>query len=224
MPKAEKKIKDLEEHTTPKRKERKVELEQEQYQRPDQFAPLAIRLMQGVIYDDETRLWTELIKVQELPLRRYFAQIGVQLIIDHAEGYAFLRQRADAAPEDESVVLPRLMRKRNLTIDQSILCVLLRERIEDHTMLDTASREPILEMKEISAMVDVFFKERNTQQRFLKDVKKTVEDLRAMGFLELVPDETKSDGGRFRIKRIIKAFIDADELNQLSQNLLGTKP
>jgi hypothetical protein len=75
--------------------------------------------------------------------------------------------------------------------------------------------------------VDVFFKERNTQQRFLKDVKKTVEDLRAMGFLELVGErsaEARLEGERYRIKRIIKAFIDTDELHELSQQLISNKP
>jgi Domain of unknown function (DUF4194) len=205
-----------------------LENEQEQEQRPDQFAALAIRLMHGVIYDEEARLWTELTKVHEVPLRRYFGQIGVQLIVNQSEGFAFLRQATDAVGgEEEANALPRLMRKRNLTIDQSILCVLLRERIEDHTMLDTASREPILPLKEITNLVDVFFKERNTQQRFLKDVKKTVEDLRAMGFLELVGErsaEARLEGERYRIKRIIKAFIDTDELHELSQQLISNKP
>jgi hypothetical protein len=190
---------------------------------PDQFAPLAIRLMQGVIYDDETRLWTDLTKVHELPIRRFFGQIGVQLIINQAEGFAFLRQINETEEADQSIALPRLMRKQHLTIDQSILCVLLRERIEDHTMLDTQSREPVLTLKEIESLVDVFFKERNTQHRFLKDVKKTVEDLRKLGFLETVSDDTKLDGGRFRIKRIIKAFIDTDELQRLTQTLLSQK-
>jgi hypothetical protein len=205
-----------------------VENEQEQDQRPDQFAALAIRLMQGVIYDDEARLWTDLTKVHEVPLRRYFGQIGVQLVVNQMEGFAFLRQASDTGSTDEEVTaLPRLMRKRNLTIDQSILCVLLRERIEDHTMLDTASREPILSITEIYKLVDVFFKERNTQQRFLKDVKKTVEDLRAMGFLEMIGAQTaeaRVEGERYRIKRIIKAFIDTDELYELSQKLISIKP
>lgn len=43
----------------------------------DRFVPLAIRLLKGVIYEEETRFWAELVKVQELPLRRYFAQIGL---------------------------------------------------------------------------------------------------------------------------------------------------
>jgi Domain of unknown function (DUF4194) len=190
----------------------------------ESFAPLAIKLMQGVLYDEDTRLWTDLTKVQEEPLRKYFQQIGIQLIVNRTEGFAYLRQPGVTDTDDDQLALPRLMRRRPLTVDQSILCVLLRERMEEHTMLDTASREPVMHLKEITHLVDVFFKERNTQQRFLRDVKKTVEDLRGMGFLELVTErssgsDTKAESERYRIKRILKAFIDTDELRQLHETL-----
>jgi hypothetical protein len=189
----------------------------------DRFAPLAIRLLKGVIYEEETRLWLELVKVQELPLRRYFAQIGLQLIVNRNEGFAFLRQPASAEQETSNTALPRLMMRRTLSLDQSILCVLLRERLEEHAIHDSASREPILSLREISELVVLFFKERNTQQKFLKDVKKTVKEVKEMGFLETIGENTNlnEDESRYRIKRILKAFIDADELLNLQQTILA---
>jgi Domain of unknown function (DUF4194) len=191
------------------------------------FAPLAIRLLRkGVLYEEDTQLWIELTKVQEIPLRNFFDQIGVQLIVNYSDGFAYLRQPTDEGTEEDGWSLPRLMQKRNLTVDQSILAVLLRERMEEHTTLDTASREPILSLTEIVAIVDVFFKERNTQQRFLRDVRKSVEDLRSMGFLETVQEKTgftneRNTNERFRVKRILKAFIDIDELQQLHAIMTG---
>ncbi|MDX2282339.1 MAG: DUF4194 domain-containing protein [Saprospiraceae bacterium] len=186
----------------------------------DRFAPLAIRLLKGVIYEEETRFWAELVKVQELPLRRYFAQIGLQLIVNRNEGFAFLRQPV-ISNEANATALPRLMMRRTLSLDQSILCVLLRERLEEHAIHDSASREPILSLREISELVVLFFKERNTQQKFLKDVKKTVKEVKEMGFLETIGENTNmnEDESRYRIKRILKAFIDADELLNLQQTI-----
>ena len=182
---------------------------------PDNFAPLAIKLLQGVVYEEDARLWQELTKVHELSLRRYFAQIGLQLIVDKQEGFAFLRQPKE--DQEETAHLPRLMRKRTLNFDQSILCVLLRERLEEHAVRDTASREPIMTLRDIRDMVELFSRERNTQQRFLKDLKKTVEDVKNMGFLEAMNQETpdNEDERRYRVRRIIKAFIDTDNLAAL---------
>lgn len=187
---------------------------------PMSFAPLAIRLLKGVIYEEDARSWNELLKVHELPLRRYFAQIGLDLIVNRQEGFAYLRQ----APQEETEEnpLPRLMTRRSLTVDQSILCVLLREHLEDFTINDGAGREPILTLRDIREMVELFFRERNTQQRFLKDVKKTVEDVRRLGFLEELNSGDaglNDDEWRYRVKRILKAFIGPDELQQLAQQI-----
>jgi Domain of unknown function (DUF4194) len=187
------------------------------------FAPLAIRLLKGVIYEEDTRLWNDLVKVHESQLRPYFAQIGLQLIVNRNEGFAFLRQQS-TAPDANSTPLPRLMNRRTLTLDQSILCVLLRECIEEYTVNDSASREPILNLREIRAMVELFFRERTTHQRFLKDVKKTVKEVKDMGFLEMIGQDNplNEDDTRYRIKRILKAFVDADELQQLFQQITAT--
>lgn len=187
---------------------------------PMTFAPLAIRLLKGVVYEEEARYWNDLVKVHELPLRRYFAQIGLELIVNRQEGFAYLRQIQQ--DETEATALPRLMTRRSLTVDQSILCVLLREHLEDYTVNESASREPILSLRDIRDMVELFFRERNTQQRFLKDVKKTVEDVKKQGFLEELDSSDillSDDELRFRVKRILKAFIGPDELQQLAQQI-----
>lgn len=186
---------------------------------PVSFAPLAIRLLKGVIYEEEARYWNDLIKVHELPLRRYFAQIGLDLIVNRQEGFAYLRQ---AQQEETEAPLPRLMTRRSLTPDQSILCILLREHLEDYTVNESASREPILTLRDIRDMVELFFRERNTQQRFLKDVKKTVEEVKKQGFLEELSGgdaNLNDDELRYRVKRILKAFIGPDELQQLAQQI-----
>jgi hypothetical protein len=187
---------------------------------PDSFAPLAIRLLKGVVYEEESRLWNDLLKVQEQPLRQYFAQIGLQLVINRNDGFAFLRQ-PPPAEEGASTVLPRLMNSRVLTLDQSVLCVLLREHLEEYAVADSAAREPILSLRDIREMVELFFKERTTQQRFLRDVKKTVREVKDMGFLDELnqQSEQSEDDRRYRVKRILKAFIGADQLRELFQNL-----
>jgi|APTNR8051073442_1049403.scaffolds.fasta_scaffold00638_23 hypothetical protein len=185
------------------------------------FAPLAIRLLKGVIYEEESRYWADLIKIHEWPLRRYFAQIGIDLIVNRQEGFAYLRQSTGEEAEN-SGALPRLMVRRSLTIDQSILCVLLRGCLEEYTINESASREPILTLRDIHDLVELFFRERATQQRFLKDVRKTVEEVRKMGFLETLGSSDNylnEDEVKYRVKRILKAFIGPDELLQLAQQL-----
>ena len=59
-------------------------------------------------------------------VRDHFATIGVDVVVDDAEGYAYLRSRPS---EDCDEALPRLVRRRALTYNVSLLLVLLRKRL-----------------------------------------------------------------------------------------------
>ena len=62
----------------------------------------------------------------EKDIRDYFWVIGLELFLDEAEGYAFLKHR-NWEPDEEP--LPRLVDKRPLSYPVSLLCVLLRKRL-----------------------------------------------------------------------------------------------
>ena len=89
-------------------------------------ASAIIRLMQGVVYresDEDTWLTLERLGAG---VRHHFATIGVDVVVDDAEGYAYLRSRPE---EDGDEALPRLVRRRALTYNVSLLLVLLRKRL-----------------------------------------------------------------------------------------------
>src|SRR5258708_8554129 len=65
------------------------------------------QLMKGVVYrDTHDRAWRSLLELQP-QARDYVDVLGLQVVIDEGEGYAYLRQRA-ADPEDADP-LPRLI-------------------------------------------------------------------------------------------------------------------
>ena len=56
------------------------------------------QLMKGVVYrDTHERAWRHLLQLQP-QVRDYVAVLGLQVVVDEAEGYAFCRQR----PPDEA--------------------------------------------------------------------------------------------------------------------------
>ena len=73
--------------------------------------PVAVtQLMKGVVYrDDHDKAWRNLLQLQA-QVRDYVAVIGLQVVIDEAEGYAFLRQRPDDDEAEGRSPLPRLIR------------------------------------------------------------------------------------------------------------------
>ena len=61
---------------------------------PD-LAPLAVHLLKGVVSrDGDEVLWGALLQLQAR-VRDYMAVLNLELVLDEAEGYAFLRSRPD---------------------------------------------------------------------------------------------------------------------------------
>src|SRR5437870_552786 len=97
-------------------------------ERPD-LSVLAITLLKGAIYrDGDERLWVALLDFQPR-LRDYVSVLALDLVVDEAEGYAFLKSRPPS-PLDEGVSeIPRLMARRPLSFPVSLLLALLRKKL-----------------------------------------------------------------------------------------------
>ena len=81
-----------------------------------------IRLLKGPLYLHRQRdLWQVLLREQH-SIRDYFQQIGLSLLIDEAEGYAFLKQ-PESAEEESGQELPRQrlpsIRSDSISLDEN---------------------------------------------------------------------------------------------------------
>ena len=95
-----------------------------------ELSPLLIALLKGVVYRDEAtggkaRQWHDLIALQHR-VRDYVAVLGLTLVLDEAEGYAFLRS-TDLDAQDPENRIPRLVARRPLSFPVSLLLALLRK-------------------------------------------------------------------------------------------------
>src|SRR5438094_10469305 len=88
----------------------------------------AVHLLHGVVYLDDGALWS-LVCSNKSRLEEYFARIGLALVVDDAEGFAFLRQLEEEELGDGYDALPKLFRKSRLSYDSTLLCVLLRDEL-----------------------------------------------------------------------------------------------
>src|SRR6201997_5707721 len=87
------------------------------------------QLMKGVVYrDTHDRAWLSLLELQP-QARDYVDVLGLQVVIDESEGYAFLRQRP--ADPEEGDPLPRLIPRRALSFHVSLLLALLRKKLAE---------------------------------------------------------------------------------------------
>ena len=175
------------------------------------YAPIILKLLQGVVYYDDKH-WEQLISYAA-PLQRHFAAIGLQMHLDEAEGYAYLTQ-----PEDEEVDtdLPRLVRRIPLTYDATLLCVLLRESLQQFDARSPDESRHVLSRAQLHEMMQLFFAEQTDITRLERQLDSAVRQVERIGFLKKLNTEEEE---LYEVRRIIKAKISAEWLVEIRDQL-----
>ncbi|MCH9730477.1 MAG: DUF4194 domain-containing protein [Actinomycetia bacterium] len=174
-------------------------------------ASAIIRLMQGVIYreaDEDT--WLTLDR-QGAGVRDHFATIGIDVVVDDAEGYAYLRSRPE---QDGDEALPRLVRRRALTYNVSLLLILLRKRLVE---FETTAGEGrlVLTTDQIIEMLRLFQKESSNDARVSDQAETTIKKAVELGFLR----QLRGQRDHWEVRRILKAYVDAQTLSNFADKL-----
>jgi hypothetical protein len=184
---------------------------------------VATSLMKGVVYrDTHEQVWRHLIQLQA-QLRDHMATLGLVPVVDEAEGYAFLRQRDDDGDDDAAdggpasgARIPRLVARRSLSFPVSLLLALLRRRMAEFDATDAGSRL-VLTREQIVALIRVFLPERSNEARLVDQVDAHITKVVDLGFLRRVPGADDA----FEVRRILKAFVDAQWLADFDRRLAG---
>jgi len=178
-----------------------------------QAAPILVQLLKGVLYRDRHEaLWQDLLGLRAV-VRDYFAIVGLELVVDEAEGYAFLRQR-DAEEEDGGSSLPRLIPRRPLSYPQSLLCLLLRKRLVEQDAGGGETRV-ILSRAQIVDMMRVYLPDAGNEAKTVEQINRHINRIVDYGFLRPMKGEEE----RFEVRRILKALVTADWLSRLDERL-----
>lgn len=177
----------------------------------DPLPPLLVALMRGVVdAQDDASAWQQLLSLHAR-IRDHVALLGLELVVDEAEGYAFLRQRpvAEGVPE-----IPRLVPRRPLGYSASLLLVLLRKRLAE---LDASGGETrlILSRGEIGDLVRLFHADRTNEARTADRIDADLSKVVELGFLRRL----KGQEERFEVRRILKTFVDAQWLEAFEAKL-----
>jgi len=189
------------------------------------LSTVVVTLFKGVLYrDNDETLWNALLNLQAR-VRDYAAVLDLDLSIDEAEGYAFLRSRPDTEEDEPSPRLPRLVARRPLTFQVSLLLALLRRKLLEMDVGggDSGGSRLILSRDDIVELVRVFLPDGTNEAKLVDHIETTINKTIELGFLrKLKPaDGGASSGGlaHYEVRRILKAFVDAQWLSEFDARL-----
>jgi hypothetical protein len=178
----------------------------------EQLSAVLVALMKAVLYrEDDPARWQALLEVQSR-VRDHVAVLGLELMLDDSEGYAYLRQRAPREGEPE---VPRLVQRRPLSYPVSLLLALLRKKLAEHDARAGDTRL-VLTRDEIVETMRLFLADTANEAKLVDKVEAHVNKVVELGFLRRLRGR---DEHLYEVRRILKAFVDAQWLGELDRRL-----
>lgn len=177
------------------------------------------RLATGPIYERDSEYWIAL-KGDLVRVRAHFVAMGLDVMLDEAGGYAYLRQlpeEAEVAWTQEGLApIPRILRRTPLSFSQTILLVLLRERLLRHEQSPDVDTPLYLDANEIIEMLRPYYPESNNEKKLHDSVQSL---LRRFDQLNLIAPMKNRGESIYRVEPIIKAKLPAELLAEIRLRL-----
>ncbi|MET9615392.1 DUF4194 domain-containing protein [Kitasatospora indigofera] len=174
--------------------------------------PVVHLLKNGVLYQSDAPAIWEQILAQQAAIGDYLRVIGLDVVIDRAEGYAYIRQQ-DTEARDDGATVPRLVTRHRLSFPVSLMLVLLRGRLADN---DANSADPrlVLTRDDLLEMVRTFLPPRSNEAQLVDQIDAHIKKL-----VELKALRPVKQSGAYEVRRHLKALVDAQDLNDFDELL-----
>lgn len=179
------------------------------------FSSALVALFKGVINDTrQPKIWNTIISNQ-IQIENYISKLGLTLVIQKQDGYAYLKQRIY---ENEEYEIPRLISKRQLGFVTSFLLVVLRKEFAELDRNGESERF-ILSDNEIIEKVIHYLKETTNEAKQRNDILRALKRVEEMGFVR----QLKNNKSQYEILPLIRGFVDAQWLEDFNDKLLEYK-
>lgn len=195
------------------------------------LSAVLIKLLQGFLLQEDKHAW-ETLQLQQTVVREFFATLGLYLHLDENDGYAFLRTIPMGENEDGKVTGElaignmqqeeiaekkklTLMRRIPLSFEVSLLCVLLREALDQFDATVHDDHRLIMTKSDIYDLLKLYFPDKHDEIKLIKRWDSVINKVIELGFIR----ELRSDPSRIEVLRIIKAMIDAERVGEMKRNM-----
>ncbi len=186
-----------------------------------------VRLIGGPLYHSDTDLW-RILRTETATVRDHFHRMGLEVAMDEEAGYAFLRQTEEteeaAETENNEAPLPRLMRRTPLSYHQTLLLVLLRERLLQHDQSADGEEYLHLDHDQLLDLQRPYFPDAANEKKTEDRMGRTISRLVDLGVLRRLKNRSEDI---YRVEPILRAKLPVERIREIRDRLsahLGEAP
>jgi hypothetical protein len=163
-------------------------------------------LLQGPVYaEDSPAVWASVSSLGS-QLRDHLNALGMRLVVDTTEQYAYLR-----GDDDLPDGMPRLVRRHALSYSTTVLLILLRQQLTS-AEADADTQRLIVTTEQIVEMMRLYHPSGTSDEKIATDIARLAE----LGYLKRM----RSTEDTWEVRRIIKAIVTADWISEWGEKLL----
>jgi hypothetical protein len=176
-----------------------------------ELSVVVVNLLKGPIYrDTHERPWALLLALRN-QVADYVSVLGLEIRVDEAEGYAYLRSTPDDDVPDD---IPRLVSRRPLAFQVSMLLALLRKRLAEFDASSSDTRL-VLSRDQVVEMLRLYLPQSTNEARLVDSIETHINRVVEMGFLR----KLRGQEDLYEVRRIIKAYVDVQWLSDFDARL-----
>ena len=178
---------------------------------PTDLSLVLVHLMKGPLYRDVHEKQWGLLPGLRNQISDYVAVLGLSVVVDESEGYAYLRSQI---VDQDASGFPRLVARRTLPFKVSVLLALLRKRLAE---FDASSSDVrlVLSRDQIIELLRLFMPDSTNEARLVDTIDTTIKRVCELGFLQPL----RGDQDKYEVRRILKAYIDGQWLSEFDARL-----
>ncbi len=175
----------------------------------------AVSLLKGAVYSSDHPAWG-ITKNHRQELQEFFSRLGLRLVVDENDGFAYLRQLEDEEMiEDGYDKLPRLINRKPLTYEQTLLAIIMRDELRRFDGLMTDSVRCIVPADQLYEAYRDFFPTAGDEKKVRDKFNAALNKLEDFGFVKKITPEP----AEYEIRPILKARFTLERLAEVRDKL-----
>lgn len=174
------------------------------------FSECLIYLLKGIVnIQTHEKIWHGILE-QKGQIEEYFSKIGLMLVLQEQEGYAYLKQES----QDPEMELPKLSTKRQLNFLMSFILLLLRKKWIEFKK-ESQETKCVISHQELIEKISSLIQSKYDEVKQKNEITASIKKVEGLGFLRTLNNSHME----YEISPLVSSFVDSQCIQGIEEKM-----